>query len=187
MKTKLWAFASCMAAVFSTTASMDDLQEHNIPLNVAVEIAQDAIQACVNQKYSISAAVVDCDGVLRALLRADNAAIHTPEAVRRKAYMAASLRTASSSMVKNIQSPGATQLVEIDQFLTLPGGLPIQSGNETTGAVDVGGAPSGDLDEACATTALQQVASKLNRMTYLARYFIEYTFRVSVETVNASK
>lgn len=150
-----------MTAAFSTATSTNVLQEHNVPLNLALEIAKNAVQACAEERYSVSAAVVDREGVLRALLRADNAAIHTPEAARRKAYTATSSRAATSAMAKNIQNPGAAQLVAIDGFLILAGGVPIKVGNETIGAVGVGGAPSGDLDEACAIAALQQVADKL--------------------------
>lgn len=149
-----------MAVVFSTAASRNVLQQQNIPLGLALEIAQEAVQACAREEYSVSAAVVDREGVLRALLRADDAAIHTPEAARRKAYTAASSRTPTSTMVKNIQNPSAAQLVAIDEFLILSGGLPITVSNETIGAVGVGGAPSGDFDEACAITALKKVAGR---------------------------
>lgn len=159
--TKLWILASCIAAAFSTTASANLLQEQNIPLNLAVDIAQNAIESCTKQQYSVSAAVVDREGVLRALLRADNAAIHTPDAARRKAYTAASMRSVTSTIVKNVQNPGAAQLTAIDDFLVLAGGVPIKVGNETIGAVGVGGAPSGDFDEACAQAALKQVADQL--------------------------
>jgi uncharacterized protein GlcG (DUF336 family) len=59
------------------------------------------------------------------------------------------------------QNPGAAQLVAVDGFLVLAGGVPIKVGNETIGAVGVGGAPGGDIDEACANAALKQVAHKL--------------------------
>jgi len=159
--TKFWILASCVAAAFSTTASANLLQEQNIPLNLAVDIAQNTIEACTKQQYSVSAAVVDREGVLRTLLRADNAAIHTPDAARRKAYTAASMRTVTSTIVKNVQNPGAAQLTSIDDFLILAGGVPIKVGNETIGAIGVGGAPSGDFDEACAQAALKQVADQL--------------------------
>ncbi|GES61316.1 heme-binding protein [Aspergillus terreus] len=161
MVPKAWIIGGCMAAAFSTAASSSVLQQQNIPLNLALEIAQEAIQACSQEQYSVSTAVVDRGGVLRALLRADNAAIHTPEAARRKAYTAASSRTATSSMVKSIQNPGAAQLAAIDGFLILGGGVPITVGNETIGAVGVGGAPSGDFDEVCATIALKKVVGRL--------------------------
>lgn len=159
--TKFWILASCIAAAFSTATASNLLQEQNIPLDLAVEIAQNAVQACTKNQYSVSAAVVDREGVLRALLRADNAGVHTPDAARRKAYTAASMRSVTSNIVKNIQNPGAAQLVAIDDFLILAGGVPIKVGNETIGAIGVGGAPMGDFDEACAQAALKQVADKL--------------------------
>ncbi|KAK8912175.1 hypothetical protein H634G_10909 [Metarhizium anisopliae BRIP 53293] len=138
------------------------LQDHNIPLGLALEIAQEAVQACAEKKYSVSAAVVDRGGILRALLRADNAAIHTPGAARRKAYTSASARRTTSDMVRSIQqNPDAAQLVAIDDFLVLAGGVPIQVREETIGAIGVGGAPGGDIDEACAMAALEKVADKL--------------------------
>lgn len=159
---KFWITAAYMVAVMSTTTSANLYQERNIPLSLALEIAQNTVQACAKEKFSVSAAVVDREGVLRALLRADNAAIHTPGAARRKAYTAASSRRATSAMVQAVQqNPGAAQLVAIDNFLILAGGVPIIVRNETIGAIGVGGAPNGDLDEACATAALKQVAQKL--------------------------
>jgi uncharacterized protein GlcG (DUF336 family) len=154
--------AACMVAALTTTASAEVLTEHNVPLDVAVEIAQSAVNACAKDHYSVSAAVVDRAGVLRALLRADNAGVHTPDAARRKAYTAVSARTPTSAMAKTVESnPGAAQLVAIDDFLVLAGGVPIKIGDETIGAVGVGGAPGGNLDEACALDALKQVQGKL--------------------------
>lgn len=154
--------AAGMVATLSTGASADVLAERNMPLGLAVEIAQGAVQACAKDNYDVAAAVVDRAGVLRALLRADNAGVHTPDAARRKAYTAVSARTATSQMARNVQeNPGAAQLVAIDDFLVLGGGVPIKVGDETIGAVGVGGAPGGHLDEACALAAIEQVAAEL--------------------------
>ncbi|MGI6853819.1 GlcG/HbpS family heme-binding protein [Mesorhizobium sp. 1B3] len=154
--------AACAAASFSTAASAEVLRERNIPLDLAVEIAQGAVQECAKDNYNVSAAVVDRAGVLRALMRGDNAGIHTPDAARRKAYTSASSRTATSAMAKNVQdNPGAAQLVAIDGFLVLGGGVPIKVGDETIGAIGVGGAPGGHLDEACAVAAIKQVEDQL--------------------------
>jgi uncharacterized protein GlcG (DUF336 family) len=65
-------------------------------------------------------------------------------------------------MAKNIQdTPAAAQLVAIHDFLFLGGGMPVKVGNETIGAIGVGGAPGGHLDEACALAAIKQVEGKL--------------------------
>ena len=45
--------------------------------------------------------------------------------------------------------------------LLLGGGVPVKVGNETIGAVGVGGAPGGHLDEACAVAALDKVKDQL--------------------------
>lgn len=151
-------------AVFgvSTAASAEALQEKNMPLEIAVEIARSAVEACAAEKYNVAAAVVDRAGVLRALFRADNAGVHTAAAAQRKAYTSASSRTPTGKMAENIQkNPAAAELASIDGFLVLGGGVPVKVGDETIGAVGVGGAPGGHLDEACAVAAIEKVKDKL--------------------------
>jgi uncharacterized protein GlcG (DUF336 family) len=163
MLSKVWIMAGCVAtALASNRPAVTFPQERTIPATLALEIAQGAVAACADKKYSVSAAVVDRAGILKTLIRADGAGIHTPGAAQRKAYTSASSRSATGDMVKNIQqNPAAAQLVAIDGFLVLAGGVPIRIGTETIGAVGVGGAPGGDIDEACAKEALEKVAHKL--------------------------
>lgn len=160
--TKHLCLAACVAALLGSSAAAQVLHERNIPMKVAVELAQGAVQACAKDHYNVAAAVVDRAGVLRALLRADNAGVHTPEAARRKAYTAVSARTATSMMAKTVEkNPAAAQLVAINDFLVLAGGVPVKAGDEVIGAIGVGGAPGGHLDEACAVAAIRQVEDKL--------------------------
>ena len=66
-------------------------------------------------------------------------------------------------MMENAQkNPGAANLVHIPGFLLLGGGVPIKAGNDVIGAVGVGGAPAGNLDEQCAMAALDKVKDSLN-------------------------
>ena len=46
-------------------------------------------------------------------------------------------------------------------LLMLGGGVPIRTGTEVVGAVGVGGAPGGHLDEQCAMAALELVKEQL--------------------------
>jgi uncharacterized protein GlcG (DUF336 family) len=159
---KLRYLVAGLAALLSGGASAQVLQERDMPMDIALELAQAAVKACAADSYNVSAAVVDRSGVLRALLRADNAGVHTPDSARRKAYTAVSLRTPTSAVAKTIQdNPGAAQLAAIDGFLVLAGGVPVKIGNETIGAIGVGGAPGGNLDEACALAAIKAVEGKL--------------------------
>lgn len=155
-------FAGTAALVLTSAASAQVLQEKNMPLNLAQNIANETIAACSAEGYNVSVAVVDRAGVLRTLLRADNAGIHTPAAATAKAYTSASSRTPTGVMAENIQkNPAAAELANIPGFLVLGGGVPVKIGDETIGAVGVGGAPGGHLDEACALAALDKVKDQL--------------------------
>lgn len=154
--------AGSIALALTSAVSAEVLKENNMPLDIAVELAQSAVSACAADGYNVSAAVVDRAGVVRALLRADNAGPHTVNAARDKAFTSVSARIPTSVMVENIQkNQGAAQLVAIDGFLVLAGGVPVKMGKETIGAVGVGGAPGGHLDEACANAAIAKVQDQL--------------------------
>ena len=53
-------------------------------------------------------------------------------------------------------NPGARNLVHIEGFLLLGGGVPVWVGDEVIGAMGVGGAPSGRIDEECATASIER-------------------------------
>ncbi|WP_455274697.1 GlcG/HbpS family heme-binding protein [Rhizobium herbae] len=154
--------AGSIALALTSAASAEVLKENNMPLDIAVELAQGAVSACAADGYNVSAAVVDRAGVVRALLRANNAGPHTVNAARDKAFTSVSARIPTSVMVESIQkNQGAAQLVAIDGFLVLAGGVPVKIGKETIGAIGVGGAPGGHLDEACANAAIAKVQDQL--------------------------
>ena len=122
--------------------------ERNMSLELANQIA--------------AAGVADRAGTVRAVQRADNAGPHTVAASLGKAYTSASAKNATGAMLENVQkNPGAATLVDIPGFLVLGGGVPVKVGNEVIGAVGIGGAPGGHLDEQCALAALDKVKDLL--------------------------
>ena len=136
--------------------------ERNMSLELANQIAAATVAACSAGGYNVTAAVVDRAGTLRALQRADLAGPHTVGAAQGKAYTSASARNATTAMLETVQkNPGAATLVDIPGFLVLGGGVPIRAGNDVIGAVGVGGAPGGHLDEQCALAALDKVKDLL--------------------------
>lgn len=154
--------ATLTAATLTTAASAQVLQEKNLPLNVASEIAHQAVQACSASGYNVAVTVVDRSGLARVVLRDDNAGLHTVDASKRKAYTALSTKTPTATLATNLQkNPAAAQITAIDGFLVLGGGVPIKAGDEVIGAVGVGGAPGGHLDEACALQGIARVQAKL--------------------------
>lgn len=136
--------------------------ERALSLPLASQIATEAVNACAAAGYAVSVAVVDRAGVVRALLRADNAGAHTIGASQQKAWTSASAKNTTLAMMEGSQkNPAAANLGDIPGFLLLGGGVPIKVGNETIGAVGVGGAPGGHLDEQCAVAALEKVKGQL--------------------------
>lgn len=162
MKLTSLALATALATVSTLTAAQAVRTERNLSLDLANQIASAAVSACQANGHSVTAAVVDRAGLLRALERADNAGPHTIEAARVKAFTSASARNSTLAMMENAQkNPAAANLVHIPGFLLLGGGVPVRAGNEVIGAVGVGGAPGGHLDEQCAVAALDKVKDLL--------------------------
>ncbi|OCQ54292.1 hypothetical protein Ppb6_00604 [Photorhabdus australis subsp. thailandensis] len=138
------------------------ITERNITLELANKLASEAIQSCKSSNYNVAVAVVDKSGVLKAVQRMDKAGLHTVEASKMKAYTALSTQRTSEDVMKTAQSNlGAQYLGDIPGFLLLAGGVPVKSGDEVIGAIGIGGAPSGSLDQQCALDAIQKISSDL--------------------------
>lgn len=136
--------------------------ERNMSLELANQIASASVAACHEKGYAVTATVVDRAGSVRAVHRHDNAGPHTLEASRAKAFTSASAKNTTLAMMEGAQkNPAAANLVNIPGFLLLGGGVPVKVGNEVIGAVGIGGAPGGHLDEQCAMAALERVKDVL--------------------------
>src|SRR5262249_4631295 len=134
-----------------------------LPAALAVEAAQAAMAACKAQGYTISVAVVDRTGDLKLLLVGDGAGALTPSLSRRKAYTAAMRRMSSGELAKQVAAPGAFNPTLYDrQLVAVGGGVPIKVGDEIIGGIGVGGAPTGEKDEACANAGLAKISDRLN-------------------------
>ncbi len=158
------ALAAAALATFASLPAQAQAvrSERNMSLELASQLAAATVAACSANGHNVSAAVVDRAGTLRALLRADNAGAHTMESARLKAYTSASARNTTTAMMETSQkNPGAANLGQIPGFLLLGGGVPVKAGNDVIGAVGVGGAPGGHLDEQCAMAGLEKVAALL--------------------------
>lgn len=137
--------------------------ERNLSLDLANQIASASVAACQDKGYAVTATVVDRAASVRAVQRADHAGPHTIEASRAKAFTSASAKNTTLAMMETAQkNPAAANLVNIPGFLLLGGGVPIKAGNDVIGAVGIGGAPAGHLDEQCALAALDKVKDALN-------------------------
>jgi len=158
-KTVLALSLAALAATAATTAQAQAVRtERNMSLELANQIAAATVADCAAKGYAVAAAVVDRAGSLRALQRADNAGPHSLSSSQAKAYTSASAKNSTLAMMEGAQkNPAAANLVHMPGFLLLGGGVPVKVGNEVIGAVGVGGAPGGHLDEQCALAGIDKV------------------------------
>ncbi|EMV7409250.1 heme-binding protein [Enterobacter soli] len=155
---KLMMVAAFIAGSVSLTAQADVLAQKNISLAQANALATSAIQACMAKNYQVTVTVVDRAGVIKAVQRTDNAGPHTVKASEMKAYTSLSTKNASGKVMEAAQSnAGAQNMRDVPGFLLLAGGLPLKVGDEVIGAIGIGGAPGGHLDEACAQQAIDSL------------------------------
>ena len=151
------------AAVATSTVHAQAVRtEKNMSLELATRLAAATVAACQANGHAVTATVVDRAGNVRVVQRADNAGPHTLGASAQKAFTSASARNTTLAMMEASQkNPAAANLVHIPGYLLLGGGVPVRSGNEVIGAIGVGGAPGGHLDEQCAVAALEQAKDLL--------------------------
>jgi uncharacterized protein GlcG (DUF336 family) len=166
------AAAALCAAGFIFTNSLPAFAQgvltmHRLSAALAAEAVGEAVAACAKQGYKVTAAIVDADGVTQAMLRGDGASMTTLSAARDKVYTVLMLgasrnEDSSGAIAQRIgQAPSAGGLAKLPHVLLLGGAVRIKAGNEPIAAIGVGGAPGGDLDEACAKVGLDKINDRL--------------------------
>ena len=162
MRLKSTVVIAAIMALAPMGADAQILTERNISLQLALSIAQAAMAACKTDGYDVSVAVVDRAGDLKVMLRADTANPHNADLARRKAYTSRTFKVPSMDVAKRTNGPtelsGQRFLADV---IPLGGGLPINIGNDTIGALGISGSPTQEGDEKCATAALASVANSL--------------------------
>lgn len=152
---KVMMVAALVAGSVSLAAQAETLTQKNLSLTQANALATSAIQSCAAKNYQVAVTVVDRAGVVKAVQRMDNAGPHTVKASEMKAFTALSAKNASGKVMEAAQSnAGAQNMRDIPGYLLLAGGLPVKEGDEVIGAIGIGGAPGGHVDEACAQAAI---------------------------------
>lgn len=142
------------------------MQKLSAPL--ANELVGEAVASCAQKGYTVTAIVVDLDGVRQALLRGNGAPIHTLDNAFYKAYSAASLTLArkedSTKAVADRMSknpPTTVPQTPLPNVTYAVGGVTIMTGGVAIGAIGVSGAPGGQFDEECARAALAKIQDRI--------------------------
>jgi uncharacterized protein GlcG (DUF336 family) len=152
------AALACLAAAPATAAL---ITHKDLSLDVAKTIAEGAVAACAAKGYPVSAVVVNRDGDTIVAMHGDEAAPHTMENARRKAYTAMSFKQPTADYAKKLQDPTsvAHQQVTLPNVIAIPGGQPIKAGNQVIGGVGVSGSPG--VDDDCINAGLDKVKGEL--------------------------
>ena len=130
-------------------------------LDLAVDIAQGAIDTCREDGYQISVVVVDRSGRTQVVMRDVFANQYMTQLAQAKANAVVLSNTSSSALRKN-RADIAAELNLLDDLLVLDGGLPVTVAGSMIGALGVSGAPGGDKDEACAQRGIDGVQERLD-------------------------
>jgi uncharacterized protein GlcG (DUF336 family) len=133
-----------------------------LPLDLATQAAQVAVDACTGEGHNVSVAIVARSGVTKVILRADNAGPHTVGSSTGKAFTSASMGRDTAGLAGFIgANPENDGLRDMDaRLVILAGGLPIRIGGALVGGIGVGGAPSGAIDETCARAGLDAIGAE---------------------------
>ncbi|MFJ5697577.1 heme-binding protein [Arthrobacter sp. NPDC093139] len=134
------------------------VSQSRISVGASAKAVGAALAKCQADKLPfVTAALVDRFGTVQALLRGDNAAEHTIESAKRKAYTAAAFGAPTSELAKRVTGNGPS-IADLPGTLFLPGGVPLKVNGVSVAGIGVGGAPDGKLDEACADAGAAAIA-----------------------------
>ncbi len=152
-------------------STLQSLTNSDISVEQALMVAQGALDACKKDNSAVSVAVVDRDGGVRFILRADGATPELIDHARRKAYTARTFRQATSTWMERtaldaVDDKGKPIDLNGQQYLentiAEKGGMPIIYHGDAIGGVGVTGSKGGgEADEACAKAGVDAIADQL--------------------------
>ena len=159
MKT-LFSLTLLAASLPALAAQPDVLPVKQISLELARDIAMDAVETCRKDGYTVSAVVLDRAGNVQAALRDTLAPRHTLEIAERKAGMSI-MSGSESGEFRAARGDIRPELNHINGLIVMDGALPIRAAGSLIGAVGISGAPGGEKDAACAAAALKKAEERL--------------------------
>jgi uncharacterized protein GlcG (DUF336 family) len=140
----------------------DTLPTHRIPAALAVEAASETVAACARQGYHETAVVLDADGATIAVLRGDDAGIHTLDSAHDKAYTSVSFKNDTLALAERAKGEDSiAPLAKLPHVMFFGGGVVIKLGNEVIGSICAAGAPGAKLDDGCAHAGLDKIHERL--------------------------
>jgi uncharacterized protein GlcG (DUF336 family) len=150
------------ALIGASISWADTLQTHRIPAALAVEAVSETVAACAKQGYRETAVMLDADGTVVAVLRGDDAGIHTLDSAHDKAYTAVSFKNDTLALAERAKGENSiAPLAKLPHVMFFGGGVVIKLGDEVIGSIGASGAPGANLDDGCAHAGLEKIRDQL--------------------------
>ncbi len=155
------AFALAMLAMPSHADDSDSaalFTTSNLTTETALKAALAALEKCREEGFQAAVVITDRNGLPQIMLRDRFAGAHTHETARRKAWTAASFRENTTELAQ-ATADGTTMsgIRHVDDAIMIGGGMLIDAGGTTVGAIGVSGAPGGDMDDLCAEAGIEAI------------------------------
>ena len=131
---------------------------------VALQMAEAALQNCREAGYQVGVTVVDRFGQPQVFLRDRFAGAHVYETSRRKAWTAVSFRTGTTELAKTTEAGQSSSAIRhLTEALPLGGGLVVyEGGGSIVAGIGVSGAPGPELDDVCAEAGIAAVEDQIS-------------------------
>ncbi|HEY5807164.1 MAG TPA: heme-binding protein [Povalibacter sp.] len=132
-------------------------------LDLAVEAARVALDACTAKGFNTGISVIDSAGVLKVLLAADGTSPRGVQSSTNKAVTALTFKAPTSELGERVKTDTALadKVSANPNFNTRAGGVLLKAGGEVIGAIGVGGARGSENDEACALAGIEKISARL--------------------------
>ena len=154
------AIVGILATLSAHANAQGVVMQRNVSLQMAQTIAEATLAECRSQGFNTAVAVVDRAGQPMVMLRTEQATAQMLEMARRKAYTARMFRRTTLDFQNRTEDSARAPQREIFDILALGGGVPIQVGDDTIGAVGSAGSTQ-ETDDACAKAGVAAVADLL--------------------------
>jgi uncharacterized protein GlcG (DUF336 family) len=169
---RLLALSTSAALVLATGALPARAEplpmQYFMPLTVAIEAATAALDECTKHGHHVSVEVMNHNAMVLVTFHHELATIHSAYSAHAKAYTVLSYSYSSgettSAEISNRLTKSPADLARVQGIPGLimgPGGVLIQAGKQTVGAIGVGGSAGPVNDELCARAGIEKIKSRL--------------------------
>jgi uncharacterized protein GlcG (DUF336 family) len=139
-----------------------------LPLSVAIEAALAALKECTDKGHHVSVEVMNHNAMVLVTFHHELATIHSSYSAHAKAYTVLSYsyssgETTSAEIAQRLtRNPADVARIQgIPGLILAPGGVLIQAGKQTVGAIGVGGSAGPVNDELCAKAGIDKIKDRL--------------------------